>query len=654
MALKAANYFQQLKALLPRGKIWDKSADSILGKLLSTFSEEFARIEQRVEDLVNESDPRTTSELLAEWENFAGLPDGCAQVITRILIPGVYDYELLSLASFTRPSAAYQKDVNGALSLVAANAVRHAVKITDRNQLLYSSQFDVASYPGTGVIIWGRFNLQSVTANAAIGPDGNMSADLLVPSTANLDHGLDQAINGWADNTQTFGYVDAAPAGYNFIRIRLYYKNGSGADVDFDLLNGAVTRVSQGTGGSGVIGEISLLPNGFFRCLVKGANIQTGGTVPKLRVYVMNAANSTVYIGDGVSGVLLARSKYGTGNDIGQYLDTALYPAYTFQLAGKLLIEAAATNYFTNSKDGNGYTVKAELTYSANSILAPNGTMTADAYRETVNNAGHYAERNVGLIANKEQCYSIFIQPVGGRYNFYLHLYANGYADNVNATINLSSGRITSVNQSGNGSLQIGYLEELADGWWCIGVAGKPTTLAVSDLKLRISVVNGSTVYAGNVNAGFNIWISQLEDGLGPPSSPIDTAGVALLRSPEAASIFIEQTIEQRRAALNTKLTLVGGQSRSYFINMAAGLGYANATIDEYQPMNCNDDCNDALYSQDDRYFWQINLPSVGGVFVANCQSPCDSPLQAWGDEVIECRINKYKPAHTTAIFAYV
>lgn len=114
-----------------------------------------------------------------------------------------------------------------------------------------------------------------------------------------------------------------------------------------------------------------------------------------------------------------------------------------------------------------------------------------------------------------------------------------------------------------------------------------------------------------------------------------------------------DQTVEQRRAALVTKLTLLGGQSRAYYIDIAAGLGYADATIDEYRPMTCNDDCNDALNSFDDRFTWQINLPAEGGIFLANCQSPCNSPLAAWGDEAIECRINRYKPAHTTVIFAY-
>ncbi len=114
------------------------------------------------------------------------------------------------------------------------------------------------------------------------------------------------------------------------------------------------------------------------------------------------------------------------------------------------------------------------------------------------------------------------------------------------------------------------------------------------------------------------------------------------------------QTVDQRRAALVALLITLGGQSRQYFIDMAAALGYPGATIDEYRPMNCGDNCNDALWSDTDRFVWQINLPTTGGTYIMNCDSTCDAPLGAWGGEAIECRINRYKPAHTQAVFAYI
>jgi len=116
----------------------------------------------------------------------------------------------------------------------------------------------------------------------------------------------------------------------------------------------------------------------------------------------------------------------------------------------------------------------------------------------------------------------------------------------------------------------------------------------------------------------------------------------------------IDQTTAQRQAALESKLTMVGGQSRAYFIDIAETMGYPGATIDEYLPANCNDNCNDALYSEGDKFAWTLNLPfSTGGVFIANCNGNCNDALQSWGDEALECRITKYKPAHTSVIFAY-
>lgn len=42
------------------------------------LAEEFARLDRRGEDLIAETDPRSTTELLPEWERVLGLPDECS------------------------------------------------------------------------------------------------------------------------------------------------------------------------------------------------------------------------------------------------------------------------------------------------------------------------------------------------------------------------------------------------------------------------------------------------------------------------------------------------------------------------------------------------------------------------------------------------
>ena len=86
MALTTDHYLQQLQALLPQGPAWSREADAVLTKLLTAFAEEFARVDTRIDALLDEADPRTTNELLADLERVAGLPDLCTGIPETIAL----------------------------------------------------------------------------------------------------------------------------------------------------------------------------------------------------------------------------------------------------------------------------------------------------------------------------------------------------------------------------------------------------------------------------------------------------------------------------------------------------------------------------------------------------------------------------------------
>ncbi|MEM9378404.1 MAG: putative phage tail protein [Planctomycetota bacterium] len=69
--------FREALSLLPRGPAWSEDDRSNLAKLLFALGLGPAEIEARVADLLDEIDPRTTSELLSDWERVLGLPDAC-------------------------------------------------------------------------------------------------------------------------------------------------------------------------------------------------------------------------------------------------------------------------------------------------------------------------------------------------------------------------------------------------------------------------------------------------------------------------------------------------------------------------------------------------------------------------------------------------
>jgi len=72
----AQDYFNQLVSLLPKGPAWPIE-NGFFNKLLTAWSIEFARIDAEVDRLITETDPRTTVELLPDYERVFGLPTDC-------------------------------------------------------------------------------------------------------------------------------------------------------------------------------------------------------------------------------------------------------------------------------------------------------------------------------------------------------------------------------------------------------------------------------------------------------------------------------------------------------------------------------------------------------------------------------------------------
>ncbi len=75
------DYTAFLQALLPTGQAWNRQENSNLTLLLDAFAAEFLAIHNRALDLLKESDPRSTIEMLTDWETETGLPDSCSEGI---------------------------------------------------------------------------------------------------------------------------------------------------------------------------------------------------------------------------------------------------------------------------------------------------------------------------------------------------------------------------------------------------------------------------------------------------------------------------------------------------------------------------------------------------------------------------------------------
>lgn len=113
------------------------------------------------------------------------------------------------------------------------------------------------------------------------------------------------------------------------------------------------------------------------------------------------------------------------------------------------------------------------------------------------------------------------------------------------------------------------------------------------------------------------------------------------------------QTVAERRQALEGRLTSVGGQSRAFFIQLAARLGYT-ITIDEFASAAAATAAGITFTGDEWAHTWRVNVPSVVGVtWFRVGAGAVGEPLRTWGNEVIECQFNRLKPAHTRLLFAY-
>ncbi|MFS8930939.1 YmfQ family protein [Cupriavidus taiwanensis] len=108
-----------------------------------------------------------------------------------------------------------------------------------------------------------------------------------------------------------------------------------------------------------------------------------------------------------------------------------------------------------------------------------------------------------------------------------------------------------------------------------------------------------------------------------------------------------------RRARLTQKVGWSGGQSRQFFIEFLAALGYPGCTITEYRPFRANSKCNASLNQGGWRYAWRVNVPTTVDVRTMKVTGRCSEPLASWGDPGLQCILAKHKPAQTALYISY-
>lgn len=117
-------------------------------------------------------------------------------------------------------------------------------------------------------------------------------------------------------------------------------------------------------------------------------------------------------------------------------------------------------------------------------------------------------------------------------------------------------------------------------------------------------------------------------------------------------------TTKERQRALVEKMTTQGGQSRAFFIAVAARLGYSVA-IREFAPFMCGvSRCGSADWSigpAEIRFYWRVSVssPRLTWFRAGAGQAGVDHHLEIGIADDLECLFRRWKPAHTEIVFDY-
>lgn len=127
-------------------------------------------------------------------------------------------------------------------------------------------------------------------------------------------------------------------------------------------------------------------------------------------------------------------------------------------------------------------------------------------------------------------------------------------------------------------------------------------------------------------------------------------------------------TVGDRQKALVARMTLLGGQSRDFFISLAAAIGYTIA-IREYAPFMCGiSQVGDTTDGAGGEPRWEIGPPEIRFCWTVKVgetrltwfrtgngggQTGVDPHLRIALASDLECLLRRYKPAHTEIIFDY-
>ena len=410
--------------------------------------------------------------------------------------------------TFSRPTSAVYYD-------------GQTVTKAEENLLSYSQEFENA--------YWGK-NSTTVVANSIDAPDGTTTADTLSAAGTGLNALFRSVIHPSGLNTVSIYAKKGTKSVLQFSSAALGVPAGR---ANFDLDTGSLGTVD-------VAWDASIIDagNGWYRCVATFIGTGTTGN------FLVSMQDSTTAARDALSTagnlylwglqweVRDAVTAYQptTTQPITNYIPTLLTaPANTARfdhnpVTGEslgLLVEEQRTNLLTYSSDyTNVAWLKGNSTITANTIVAPDGTLTASKLIESTSAGYHYLQESITFDGTTK---TISIYAKAAERNWI------ALGTGAECTFNLSTGTIGALGVSTTSA----SITPVGNGWYRCSVTGAD----ISGGNYVFLQPNSTAIsYTGDGVSGVYLWGAQLEAG-SFPTSYIKTEASQVTRSADSASM---------------------------------------------------------------------------------------------------------------------